>query len=322
VTRFLATGERRLRWEGVELVGLRKDGAVVPLEITMGTFVRDGVPYFVGIAQDITARKQAETERLELLDRERSAREKAETAVRTRDEVLAIVSHDLRNPLNTIALAVGAMETGDVPPEEGKRTIQVVRRAVERMNRLIADLLDVARLEGGQKLNIQAGPLDIGAVVAETCDGQAAEAERKGIHLECQVVDGLPAVNGDKHRLIQVLANLVGNALKFTGEGGRVGVAARRDDAGQVVVSVTDSGAGIAPEHLAQVFNPYWQARQTARLGAGLGLAIAKGIVEAHGGRIWATSTPGTGSTFAFSLPPLAGKPEETAASEDAAARS
>jgi PAS domain S-box-containing protein len=322
VQRFLATGERRLRWEGVELVGLRKDGAVVPLEITMGTFVRDGVPYFVGIAQDITARKQAEKERIELLDRERSAREKAETAVRTRDEVLAVVSHDLRNPLNTIALAVGAMETTEMSAEETKRTTQVVRRAVERMNRLIADLLDVARLEGGQKLNIQAGPLDIGAVVAETCDGQTAEAERKRIHLECQVEEALPAINGDKHRLIQVLANLVGNALKFTGEGGRVTVAARRDDAGQVVVSVIDSGAGIAPEHLAQVFNPYWQARQTARLGAGLGLAIAKGIVEAHGGRIWATSTPGTGSTFAFSLPPLAGKPEETAASEDAAARS
>ena len=118
-----------------------------------------------------------------------------------------------------------------------------------------------------------------------------------------------------------MLANLVGNALKFTGEGGHVTVGARRDDAGQVVVSVTDSGAGIAPEHLAHVFNPYWQARQTARLGAGLGLAIAKGIVEAHGGRIWATSTPGTGSTFAFSLPPLAGKRETAAASEDAASR-
>jgi signal transduction histidine kinase len=120
----------------------------------------------------------------------------------------------------------------------------------------------------------------------------------------------------------------VGNALKFTGEGGHVRVMARRDDAGQVEVSVTDSGAGIAPEHLAQVFNPYWQARQTARLGAGLGLAIAKGIVEAHGGRIWATSTPGTGSTFAFSLPPLDAKaPEaepaaEAATSKDSATRS
>jgi PAS domain S-box-containing protein len=322
VTRFLATGERRLRWEGVELVGLRKDGAVVPLEITMGTFVRDGVPYFVGIAQDITARKQAEKERLELLDRERAAREKAETAVRTRDEVLAIVSHDLRNPLNTISLAVGALESGDVPAAEEARTIQVVRRAVDRMNRLIADLLDVARLEGGQRLAIQTEPVDVRAVVVETCDGLKTEAERRLQRLECQVDDTLPPVHGDKHRLIQVLTNLVGNALKFTAENGRVTVAARKDDAGNVVVSVTDSGPGIAPEHLAQVFNPYWQARQTARLGAGLGLAIAKGIVEAHGGHIWATSTPGTGSTFAFSLPPLAAKPEETAASKDAGARS
>jgi signal transduction histidine kinase len=133
------------------------------------------------------------------------------------------------------------------------------------------------------------------------------------VHLDCQVEDGLPLVSGDKHRLIQVLANLVGNALKFTGEEGHVTVTARRDDQGQVAVSVTDSGVGISPEHLAQVFNPYWQARQTARLGAGLGLAIAKGIVEAHGGRIWATSVPGTGSTFAFSLPPLDRKDAEAA---------
>src|SRR4029078_2591507 len=118
VKRFLATGERRLRWEGVELVGLRKDGSVVPLEITMGTFVRDGVPYFVGIAQDITARKQAETERIELLNRERAAREKAETGVRTRDGVRALVYPDLRNPLNTISLAVAALESGDVPAQE------------------------------------------------------------------------------------------------------------------------------------------------------------------------------------------------------------
>ena len=304
VRRFLATGERRLRWEGVELVGLRKDGAVVPLEITMGTFVRDGVPYFVGIAQDITARKQAETERIELLNRERTARENAETAVRTRDEVLAIVSHDLRNPLNTIALAMGALESGDVPATEDARTIQVVRRAVDRMNRLIADLLDVARLQGGQKLSIEKEPVGVGTVVTETCDALTNEAERKLQNLECQVDDALPPVHGDRHRLIQVLTNLVGNALKFTGESGRVAVTAHQDDAGHIVVSVTDSGPGIAPEHLAQVFNPYWQAGQTARLGAGLGLAIAKGIVEAHGGRIWATSTPGSGSTFAFSLPP------------------
>lgn len=256
-----------------------------------------------------------------LAESERAARERAETAVRTRDEVLAIVSHDLRNPLNTIALAVGALESGDVPAAEEARTIQVVRRAVDRMNRLITDLLDVAKLEAGQKLAIQPEPVDIRSVVTETCDGLAAEAERKRQHLDCHLDEALPPVEGDKHRLIQVLANLVGNALKFSGEEGHVTVTATRED-GHVVVSVTDTGPGIAPEHLAQVFNPYWQARQTARLGAGLGLAIAKGIVEAHGGRIWATSAPAGGSTFAFSLPPLAEKPAETAAGQDAATRS
>ena len=321
VRRFLSTGQRHLRWEGVELVGLRKDGVVVPLEITMGTFVRDGVPYFVGIAQDITARKQAETERIELLTRERTAREKAEQAVRTRDEVLAIVSHDLRNPLNTISLAVAALESGDIPAKDVPRTIQVVRRAVDRMNRLIADLLDVAKLEAGQKLAIEPQPLDVKTVVAETCDSLAAEAERKLQHLACDCRDDVPPVNGDRHRLIQVLSNLVGNALKFTGEGGQVTVAARRED-DHVVVSVQDTGPGIPPENLANVFNPYWQARQTARLGAGLGLAIAKGIVAAHGGRIWATSSPGEGSTFSFTLPALdASSTATTENAEDTAAR-
>jgi PAS domain-containing protein len=144
VKRFLATGERRLRWEGVELVGLRKDGAVVPLEITMGTFVRDGVPYFVGIAQDITARKQAETERIEILDRERAAREKAESAVRTRGRG---AGHRLPRPAQSAQHHLpgrAALESGDVP-RRSRRDHPVVRRAVERMNRLIADLLDVAR---------------------------------------------------------------------------------------------------------------------------------------------------------------------------------
>ncbi|HUG55007.1 MAG TPA: PAS domain S-box protein [Vicinamibacteria bacterium] len=302
VRRFLASGQRHIRWEGVELVGLRKDGATIPLEVTIGSFVRDDVPYFVGTAQDITARKEAERERLALLDREREARERAEAAVRTRDEILAIVSHDLRNPLNTVSLAVGAVESGDVPPEAVPAHLQIMRRAVERMNRLIADLLDVARLEAGHELSVQHERLDLGPVVAEACASFQAEAERKLIQIECRLGEGLPAVGADRDRLMQVLANLVGNALKFTEEGGRVEVEVR-PDGGMVEVSVKDTGPGIPPDDLAHIFNPYWQARKTARLGAGLGLAIARGIVEAHGGRIWAESTPGAGSTFRFTLP-------------------
>jgi len=316
--RVLIAGELLWRKDGTSFVA---DYSAAP--IVIGDEVQGAVVAFT----DATERHRREREIREseerfrtLAESERHARESAETAVRTRDEVLAIVSHDLRNPLNTIALAVGALESGDVPAAEETRTIQVVRRAVDRMNRLIADLLDVAKLEAGQKLAIEPEPMDIRSVITETCDGLAAEAERKRQHLDCHLDQRLPKVTGDKHRLIQVLANLVGNALKFSGEEGHVTVAATTED-GRVVVSVTDTGPGIAPEHLAQVFNPYWQARQTARLGAGLGLAIAKGIVEAHGGRIWATSGPGGGSTFAFTLPPLAEKPAETA-SRDASARS
>ncbi|HEU0093211.1 MAG TPA: ATP-binding protein [Vicinamibacteria bacterium] len=325
MTRVMTTRERVLI--AGELLW-RKDGTSFLADYSAAPIVIGEVQGAVVAFTDATARHRREREIREseerfraLAESERAAREGAETAVRTRDEVLAIVSHDLRNPLNTIALAVGALESGDVPAAEETRTIQVVRRAVDRMNRLIADLLDVAKLEAGQKLAIQPEALDIRSVITETCDGLAAEAERKRQHLDCHLDQRLPKVTGDKHRLIQVLANLVGNALKFSGEEGHVTVTATTED-GNVVVSVTDTGPGIAPEHLAQVFNPYWQARQTARLGAGLGLAIAKGIVEAHGGRIWATSAPGGGSTFAFSLPPLAQKPAETAASKDAAARS
>jgi len=317
--RVLIAGELLWRKDGTSFLA---DYSAAP--IIIGDEVQGAVVAFT----DATERHRREREIREseerfraLAESERAARERAETAVRTRDEVLAIVSHDLRNPLNTIALAVGALESGDVPAAEETRTIQVVRRAVDRMNRLIADLLDVAKLEAGKKLAIQPEPMDIRGVITETCDGLAAEAERKRQDLDCHLDQRLPKVTGDKHRLIQVLANLVGNALKFSGEQGHVTVTATTED-GNVVVSVTDTGPGIAPEHLAQVFNPYWQARQTARLGAGLGLAIAKGIVEAHGGRIWATSAPGGGSTFAFSLPPLAEKPAETAASKDASARS
>ena len=152
--RVLIAGELLWRKDGTSFLA---DYSAAP--IIVGDEVRGAVVSFTDATErhrreremrdEITARKQAETERIELLNRERAAREKAETAVRTRDEVLAIVSHDLRNPLNTISLAVGALESTDMPPEEETRTIQVVRRAVDRMNRLIADLLDVARLEGG-----------------------------------------------------------------------------------------------------------------------------------------------------------------------------
>ena len=294
IERFLASGERRIRWEGVELPGLRKDGSVVALEVTISDFEREGKRYFTGLAHDISTRKAYTEERERLLAA-------TEAAVRSREEVLAIVSHDLRNPLNTILM--GTRVLLDLGLEEQHvRQLQVVKRSADRMNRLIQDLLDVVRLEAGQSLPLEVQPVEVAPLLAEACEAFQEQAATKLVHLGCGRAEKGLVVSADRDRVLQVLSNLIGNALKFTPEGGRITVSSRREES-EVVLSVEDTGPGIPPENLARVFELYWQAKQTARLGAGLGLTISKGIVEAHGGRIWVKSRPGLGSTFSFSLP-------------------
>lgn len=251
---------------------------------------------------DITERRRAEEERAGLLLREREARERAEAAIRTREEVLAIVSHDLRNPLNTISM--GAAALADFASDEASRAkyIQMVQRAIQRMNRLIEDLMDVVRLEGGQKLALDPRPLDLAPLLTEMCESFRAQAAPRNQTLVCETAPGLPPVLADRDRLAQVLTNLVGNALKFTPEGGRISLRAEEAE-DSVRITVEDTGPGIAPDDLPRIFDPYWQAGRTARLGAGLGLTIAKGIVEGHGGSITVMSKPGEGTTFTFTLP-------------------
>jgi PAS domain S-box-containing protein len=300
IDRHVATGRRHIAWEGVELPGLHKDGSEVPLEITIGEFIREGKRYFTGMARDITERRRNEQERAGLLLREREARERAEAAIRTREEVLAIVSHDLRNPLNTIAM--GATAIRDFPGADTSRYVEMIQRAIQRMNRLIADLMDVVKLEGGQKLALDPGVVELRPMLGELRESFQAQAEPRHQMVLCECADDVPPIVADRDRLHQVLSNLVGNALKFTPEGGRVTVEAKRAE-GEVWISVADTGTGIPPEELPRIFDPYWQARRTARLGAGLGLAISRGIVEGHGGRIWVKSKPGEGTTFTFALP-------------------
>jgi PAS domain S-box-containing protein len=302
ISRYMTTGERRIRWEGIELPGRHKDGRLIPLEITMSEFTRGGKRFFTGLAQDISLRKAAEAEQERLLAM-------AEGAVRSRDEVLAIVSHDLRNPLNTIALGIEAL-AGSIP-DRVRSQLDVMSRAVDRMNRLIQDLLDVARLEAGKVLPLELTRVEVSTLVAEACAGFTGQAEKKRQILQCEVREG-PAlwIAADRGRILQALSNLISNALKFSDEEGRIIVGAREE--GEVVIfSVRDSGPGIPAEDRPRVFDLYWQARKTARLGSGLGLAIARGIVEAHGGRIWVDSPPGEGSTFSFSVPmdPVASRP-------------
>jgi signal transduction histidine kinase len=178
------------------------------------------------------------------------------------------------------------------------------------MNRLIQDLLDVAQMESGQ-LTIKRRRLSARELIVEAVDMQTPLASASSIELRVDEDREVPEVWGDRDRLLQVFENLIGNAIKFTKAGGSITVgAASRDH--EVVFRVADTGSGIAPENLPRVFDRFWQATRANRQGAGLGLPITKGIVEAHGGRIWLESTPNRGTTFSFTIPqatPEQGRP-------------
>jgi signal transduction histidine kinase len=193
--------------------------------------------------------------------------------------------------------AVQLMEE-DTPSEE----VETIDLSAQRMRRLIEDLLDVTRLEGGKQLPIEPAPLEVRPLLQEIHELFKTQAAASSIALRYDVDDDVPPVYADRHRVTQVLSNLVGNSMKFTPPSGRIDYRAVRDGE-QVCFTVSDTGPGIPHKNLKDIFNPYWQAKRTARLGAGLGLPIAKGIVEAHGGKIWAESEPGKGTTFYFTLP-------------------
>lgn len=226
----------------------------------------------------------------------------AQQAVRAREEVLAIVSHDLRNPLNAVMLGASLIRMSDVLGEEDREQIATIEISAQRMNRLIADLLDVTRLEGGKRLPIEPERVTSSALLDELSNLFRAQAAAADVRLETSLESDDAELWADRHRVMQVLSNLVGNALKFTPKGGAVAVRAHRTD-GFFEFEVRDTGPGIPAEHLANIFTPYWQAKRTERMGAGLGLAIAKGIVEAHGGDIGVESAFGSGTSFKFTLP-------------------
>jgi PAS domain S-box-containing protein len=226
----------------------------------------------------------------------------AQQATRARDDVLAVVAHDLRNPLNTVTMAVSLM-LESTPPErvQERRQVEIVRRAADRMNRMIQDLLDVKRMESG-RLALDPKPEAPVGLINDTIDMLRPLASGSTIRLEANVEESLPPVLADSARVQQVLSNLVGNAVKFTPRNGRISITAESGE-GEVRFGVIDTGPGIPAEQLPHIFGRFWQARTTDRRGIGLGLAIAKGIVEAHNGKIWVESHVGLGSTFYFTLP-------------------
>jgi signal transduction histidine kinase len=186
-------------------------------------------------------------------------------------------------------------------PEEQRHHLEVVQRSGAAMNRLIRDLLEVSRTDS-DRLAMELVPVEPAAIVKEAWEAVRPLAADKKQRLACEIPRDLPLISADAARVQQVLSNLLGNAVKFVDEGGSIRVAATAAG-GEVQFSVIDNGPGIPPEDLPRVFDRHWRARETAHLGAGLGLAISKAIVEAHGGRIWAESEPGRGTGFHFTVP-------------------
>jgi signal transduction histidine kinase/CheY-like chemotaxis protein len=231
--------------------------------------------------------------------------EHAQQAVRARGDVLRVVSHDLGNSLSALAVnltvLIRTLPEQEGWPEKARARMEAMRGLVTQMQRLRQDLLDAVAVDARQ-LAVERSRHDPWSILQQVLEEFSALAGERALTLELETHSELPEVMADRLRVLQVFGNLVGNAAKFTPEGGRivVGAAAAGDE---IVFRVTDTGRGIVPENLPHVFDRFWKTGDGNQQGAGLGLAITKGIVEAHGGRIWAEAEPGVGSTFFFTLP-------------------
>jgi signal transduction histidine kinase/ActR/RegA family two-component response regulator len=230
----------------------------------------------------------------------RSSVEALTQAVRARDQVLAVVAHDLRNPINVISMAADGLlrrETNSL----ARRPIERIIRGAQRAERLIADLLEIDAIEGG-RFSLETQRVETADVILAALESQQNLAASASVIIATDLSPALPAVEGDADRLLEVLENLVDNAIKFTKPGGSVTVGATSRD-GEVLIWVKDSGSGIPRDQLPHLFDRFWQAKKKDRRGTGLGLTICKAIVEAHRGRIWAESAIGTGTTMYFTIP-------------------
>jgi signal transduction histidine kinase len=290
------TGEEDLLW----LIEYSRDLRMEPLYEELSAANSELVTLHRELAKD-----QARLARS--LESEQRARSDAERAVRVRDSVLQVVAHDLRNPLGRIATLVPLLREETLPPADREQMLAVLERTTAGMMRLVQDLLDVANIEAG-RLSIEAGPLDVTQLLVDLCKAYRATAVDRGLQIQCEQGRNIPMISADRGRLVQVINNLLDNAIRLTPAGGQIVLRSEAVHDG-VRLSVSDTGPGIEPHEIPHLFDRFWQGQRNRRGSSGLGLAIAKGIVEAHAGQLWVESTPGHGSTFFILLPSLSSNP-------------
>jgi PAS domain S-box-containing protein len=254
-------------------------------------------PHDLVLAEDLSRRAALAIDNARL-------HEQVTLGLRARDDMIGIVAHDLRNPVNAVKMLTGAIlgtERNTPLPLDVIEYSTIIRQASEQMDSLIRDLLDVTRIEAG-RLKVETVPTDVTELLNDALRTLSPVATAKSIDLKLSAGRDLPMVSADRERIRQALSNLIGNSVKFSPPGSAIELRAEKSDS-EVVVSVSDRGPGMNEEQLSHAFDRFWQSRRTDREGAGLGLTITRGIVEAHGGRIWAQSKVGEGSTFHFTLP-------------------
>lgn len=288
---------RQLRLRSYLIVPMIVHGRVLGA-LTMATTEsgRRYTEYDVAVAEELARRSSAAIENARL-------HREAQEAVQIRENVLAVVSHDLRNPLNSIGMAAALLarrgaEAGD---DRVQKQVESIQRAARRMERLIGDLLDITSIRTGQ-LSIKPDRADVVEILTEAVEPMEPLARTKGLAVRREWPAGPVFVHCDRQRIIQAVSNVLGNAIKYCRSGELVTVRAQ-PAAAEVIVAVSDTGPGIPPGELPHVFDRFWAAERQGTRGTGLGLNITKGIVEAHGGRIWIESEVGKGTTASFTLP-------------------
>jgi len=233
--------------------------------------------------------------------------EKLDQTETMRRQLIGDVSHELRTPLTTIKGSMEGLLDGVLPPTP--ETFENIHREASRLQRLVSDLQELSRVESGA-VPLALSPLNLSDLVDSVAGHLKPQFSEKGVSLDLEITDPLPLVNADPDRLSQVLINLLGNALQYTPEEGKVSLSVHRED-DLILVRISDTGVGILQEHLPHLFSRFYRvdkSRSRAGGGSGIGLTIAKSIVESHGGHIWAESGgPGRGSTFSFTLPAMPG---------------